>query len=152
MNQKDSKTQSDFLSLIRSALSLSFAGLVALLSSIEQINPGFRFKVDFKVIIFSILGGLLTWNCMSRWMNGVIRREKGLKPGFKTFMSPLLAVCAASILTFGYFLKELPPSTLKDMTVGSLMAILVLSLVAVLMWRVTCFLRDQESTTDDDAR
>ncbi len=143
-----SNSELAFLKLMRGSLALSFAGLAALIVAIEEINPTFRFKIDASVLGAAFLAGIVTWVLGNRWIHRITVDPSHPDFSLRQAKGTLAAIVIATIVTFGYFLKDLPPSTLKDMTIGSSVAIVVLLLFAALIWRVTCFLRDPESEID----
>jgi|GEM_PF-3157728 len=143
-----SSSELAFLKLVRGSLALSFAGLAALIAAIEEINPTLKFKIDASVVGAAFLAGIVTWVLGNRWIHRLSIEPSHTDFSLRQARGTLAAIVTATIVTFGYFLKDLPPSTLKDMTIGSSVAIIVLLLFAALIWRVTCFLRDSESETD----
>lgn len=144
----DSLSQESFLRMMRFCLTLSFAGLAAFISALERVNPAVEFRLNLTVAIASLVAGTITWVLCGRWNAKVIQRagDGGKRFSLRDAVAPTVCITAGTVLTFAYFLKELSPSTMRDMLIGIATAVVALTALAVLFWRTTCFLRDQDDS------
>ena len=132
--------------MMRFCLSLSFAGLAAFISALERVNPSVEFRLNAMVAISALSAGAVTWVLCGRWNARVTQQtgDGGKRFSLRDAVAPTVCITAGTVLTFAYFLKELSPSTMRDMLIGIATAVVALTALAFLFWRTTCFLRDQD--------
>lgn len=132
----DSKQGRDFEKLVLWASSFSIAVLAGFLASIKQVNPAVQFRFSALSAVAFVLGGVLTAVFLRLVLRSNSRRRA------------LFVFGAAVACVIGYFLmglKNAPQENRRDMTIGTVIAVAVLSFVAWLLWRVSRFLeRDQQ--------
>jgi peptidoglycan/LPS O-acetylase OafA/YrhL len=142
MPLNDSKEGRDFQKLVMWASSFSIALLAGFLASLKQVNPTIQIRFTIGSAVAFVLGGILT----ALFLRLVLKADKRKRP---YFIFGAVVACVA-----GYFLMGIANTSQEnrsDVVVGTVAAVLVLSFVALVIWRLTRFLEaDQPETRDDD--
>ena len=131
----DSKEGRDFQKLVMWVSSLSIAVMAALLASLKQVNPDIELRFTIGTVIAFIAGGVLT----ALFLRGVMRADKKRRV--------LLVLGAAITSVLVYFLIGIDKTSREnraDVTIGTLLAVMVLSFVAFLLWRLSRFIESGE--------
>jgi peptidoglycan/LPS O-acetylase OafA/YrhL len=134
----DSKDGRDFEKLVMWVCSLSIGAMAGFLASLKQVNPAIQIRFSVATVIAFVAGGILT----ALFLRVVLRAEKRRRT--------LLVVAAAIVCVLGYFLigiKDTSHENRSDVTIGTVAAVIVLSGVAFVIWRVGKFF---ESDTPPD--
>jgi peptidoglycan/LPS O-acetylase OafA/YrhL len=138
----DSKDSRDFEKLVVWVSTFSIAVMAGFLASLKQVNPAIQIRFDAVSVAAFILGGVST----AVFLRIVLKANKRRRA--------LLVVGAAIVCVLGYFLlgiKDTSRENRSDVTVGTAIAVAVLSCVAVVIWRLTRFLEaDEPKNRDDD--
>lgn len=127
--------------VIEWSMTLCVGAMAGFFASIRRVNPELEFRFDWFTLLALVAGG---WMGHLFWR--VIPRETpGSTPGRKRWLPLLLWLAVqlgAMVFTFGYGMKDLSGPKHREMLVGTGWALLVLSFVAFLLWRVGKFFED----------
>ena len=141
MPLNDSKDGRDFQKLVVWASSFSIALLAGFLASLKQVNPVIRIRFTVGSAVAFVVGGILT----AIYLRIVLKANKRKRA--------FLVVGAAVVCVLGYFLMGIENTAREnrsDVTVGTAIAVTVLSFVALVLWRVTRFLEADQTEHGDD--
>ena len=136
----DSKEGRDFAKLVLWVSTISIAVMAGFLGSIKQVNPALQFRLSAASAIAFLAGGVLSFLFL-RFILAGNAHKRGL-----------LVVAVAILCVLGYFaigIKDVLPENRRDVTLGTAIAVAVLSFVAFLIWRVGKFFEDDQSSKDD---
>jgi peptidoglycan/LPS O-acetylase OafA/YrhL len=142
MKPAETNDERDFEKLVIWVSTFSIAVMAGFLASIKQVNPAVQFRFSIFSVLAFIAGGALTALFLRFILNGN-RGRKGL-----------LVVGVAIACVLGYFfiaIRDVPPDTRRDVTVGTVAAVIVLSFLAFVLWRVTRFFESDPQRDRDDA-
>jgi hypothetical protein len=135
----DSKEGRTFEKLVMWVSPLSIAVMAGFLASLKQVNPAIQFHFSAFSLIIAVAAGIFTALFLRIVLHGNKRHRA------------LLVVAAAIISTLGYFLfgiKNAAQENRTDVTIGTAIAVTVLSFVAWLIWRVGRFFESDRASED----
>lgn len=135
IRRSETKDARDFEKLVIRVSTFSIAVMAGFLASIKQVNPALQFRFSVFSVIAFIAGGALT----ALFLRFILKGNKGRKG--------LLVVGVAIACVLGYFLiaiKHVPADNRRDVTIGSAIAIAVLSFLGLVLWRVIRFLESDQ--------
>jgi hypothetical protein len=138
---EDSKDGRDFQKLVVWASSFSMAVLAGFLASLKQVNPAILVKFDAVSAVAFVLGGVFT----AIFLRIVMKADKRRRA--------VLVVGAAIVSVLGYFtlaIKDTAHENRSDVTIGTAIAVAVLSCVAFVLWRLTRFFEADKADDRDD--
>jgi Na+/proline symporter len=138
----ETKDERDFEKLVIWVSTFSIAVMAGFLASIKQVNPALQFRFTIFSVIAFIAAGALTALFLRYILKGN-RSKKGI-----------LVVGVAIACVLGYFfiaIRDVPPDTRRDVTIGTVAAVVVLSFLALVLWRVTRFFESDQERNRDDA-
>jgi Na+/proline symporter len=140
MPLNDSKEGRDFEKLVLWASSFSIAVLAGLLASLKQVNPSIVLRFSIATIIAFVGGAVLTPLFLRVVMHGSKKRRAIL----------VIAAAIVSVLTYFLFgIENTSQENRMDVTIGTAIAVTVLSFVAWILWRLSRFLEsDQQQNRD----
>ncbi|HXS69584.1 MAG TPA: hypothetical protein VN761_12125 [Candidatus Polarisedimenticolia bacterium] len=136
----DSKESRDFQKLVLWVSSLSIAAMAGFLASLKQVNPTIQFRFSVGTVIAFVAGGILT----ALFLKFVLRADKRRRP--------ILVVAAVVLCVLGYFLigiKDTSNENRSDVIIGTIAAVIVLSFVALVLWRLAQFFESDKPTNED---
>ena len=132
---EDSKEGRDFEKLVMWASSFSIAVLAALLASLKQVNPSIVLHFSIATIIAFVGGGVLTALFLRVVMHGNKRHRAIL----------VVAAAIASVLVYFLFgIENTSQENRTDVTIGTAIAVAVLSFVAWVLWRLARFFNSEK--------
>ena len=144
MPLNDSKEGRDFQKLVLWASSFSIALLVGFLASLKQVNPTIVIRFSVASVIGFIGGGVLT----ALFLRVVMHANKKRRA-----MLVLAAAIVSVVLYFLFGIENTASENRSDVTIGTLIAVTVLSFLAFMLWRLTRYLEaDQEQNKDNSER
>lgn len=140
MPLNDSKQGRDFEKLVIWVSSFSIAVLAGLLASLKQVNPSIVLRFSVATILAFVGGAVLTPLFLRVVMHGSKKRRAIL----------VIAAAIVSVLTYFLFgIENTSQENRTDVTIGTAIAVTVLSFVAWILWRLSRFLEsDQEQNRD----
>jgi peptidoglycan/LPS O-acetylase OafA/YrhL len=140
----DSKEGRDFEKLVIWVSALSIAVMAGLLASLKQVNPEIQVRFSAATVIASVAGGILT----------VLFLRFVLHPNGRKRAPLVIAAVVLSVV--GYFfigIKDTAKQNRSDVMIGTVCAVLVLSCVAIVLWRLGRFFesepKDQKPPKDE---
>ena len=138
----DSKQSRDFEKLVMWASSFSIAVLAGFLASLKQVNPSIVFRFSVGSVIGFVGGGVLTALFLRIVLHGDKKRRALLV---------VAAAIASVVIYFLFGIKNTSRENRSDVAVGTVIAVMVLSLVAWVLWRLARFLEaDQQQNRDGE--
>ncbi len=135
---KDSR---DFEKLVIWVSTLSIAVMAGFLASIKQINPAVQFQFTIFSVVAFVAGGGLT----AIFLRFILKGNKSRKG--------LLVVAVAIACVLGYFLigiKHVSSDNRQDVIIGTAAAVIVLSFLGFVLWRMTRFFESDQQNRDGD--
>jgi Na+/proline symporter len=139
----DSKEGRDFEKLVMWASSFSIAVLAALLASLKQVNPSIVLRFSVATILAFVGGAVLTPLFLRVVMHGSKKRRAIL----------VIAAAIVSVLTYFLFgIENTSQENRTDVTIGTAIAVMVLSFVAWVLWRLARFLESDQQENRDNPR
>lgn len=142
MPAEESKESKLFEKLVMWVSSLSIAAMAGFLASLKQVNPVIRIQFSVLTVVAFVLGGVI----MALFLRIVLHGNKRHRA--------FIVVAAAVLAMLGYFLlglRSASPQNRDDMIIGTVAAVIVLSCVAFVLWRVgRYFESDKPTPTDRD--
>ena len=138
----DSKPERDFEKLVVWTSSFSIAVLAGFLASLKQVNPSIVFRFSAGTVIGFVGGGVLTALFLRIVLHGDKKRRALLV---------VAAAIASVVIYFLFGIKNTSRENRSDVTIGTVIAVTVLSLVAWVLWRLARFLEaDQQQNRDGE--
>ena len=137
----DSKDSRDFEKLVVWVSTFSIAVMAGFLASLKQVNPSIQVRIDAVSVVAFILGGVST----AVFLRIVLKANKRRRA--------FLVVGAAIACVLGYFalaIKDTAHENRSDVTIGTAIAVAVLSCVALVIWRLTKFLEADEPADEPE--
>ncbi len=122
-------------------MTLSLGAMAGFFASIRSVNPELVFRFDWFTLAALLAGGWmghLFWRVIPRNVPGSRRGPKRWVP----LVLWLVVQVGAMVFTFGYGLKDLSGEKHREMLIGTGLALVVLTFVAFLLWRVGRFFED----------
>jgi Na+/proline symporter len=143
MPLNDSKEGRGFEKLVLWASSFSIAVLAGLLASLKQVNPSIVLRFSIATIIAFVGGAVLTPLFLRVVMHGSKKRRAIL----------VIAAAIVSVLTYFLFgIENTSQENRMDVTIGTAIAVTVLSFVAWILWRLSRFLESDQQQNRDQRR
>jgi Na+/proline symporter len=139
MPLNDSKEGRDFEKLVLWASSFSIAVLAALLASLKQVNPSIVLRFSVATVVAFVGGAVLTPLFLRVVMHGSKKRRA------------LLVIAAAIVSVLTYFLFGIENTSQEnrtDVTIGTAIAVTVLSFVAWVLWRLAQYFNSDQPNDD----
>jgi Co/Zn/Cd efflux system component len=139
----ESKDGRDFEKLVIWTSAFSIAVMAGFLASLKQVNPAIQLRFSAVSVVAFIAGGVLT----ALFLRVVLHASKRRR----TFL--VLGAAIASVV--GYFLigiADTASENRSDVTIGTVIAVTVLSGVAFVLWRVGHYFESEqpEDTMPDE--
>ena len=136
----ETKDERAFEKLVMWASSFSIGLLAAFLASLKQVNPTIVFKFTFETVAAFVGGAVLTTFFLRVVLHGSKKRRAALV---------IVAAIASVVLYFLFGIENTSRANRSDVTIGTVLAVTVLSFVAWVIWRLTRFLEsDQQQNAD----
>jgi Na+/proline symporter len=138
----ESKDSRAFEKLVLWVSALSIAAMAGFLASLKQVNPAIVLRFSAMSLVAFVAGGVLT----ALFLRAVLRANKRRRV--------LLVLAAAVASVLGYFLfaiKNTSRENRSDVTIGTLIALVVLSFVGLVLWRVVRFFESDQAPDRDEA-
>jgi peptidoglycan/LPS O-acetylase OafA/YrhL len=123
----DSKEGRAFEKLVVWVSALSIAVMAALLVSLKQVNPEIQVRFSAATVVAFVAGGILT----AFFLRFVLHPN-----GRKRAPLVIVAVIISVLVYFFIGIKDTASENRSDVMVGTIIAVTVLSGVALALWRV----------------
>ena len=141
MPLNNSKQERDFEKLVMWASSFSIAVLGGCLASLKQVNPSIVLQFSLASVVGFVGGGVLTALFLRIVLHGDKRRRS------------ILVFVAAIASVVGYFLfgiENTAKENRHDVTIGTVIAVMVLSFLAWVIWRLGRYFESDQQPRDRD--
>ena len=148
--------------VVKLGAALSLAGMAAFLYSIKQFHPSLRFEFTLGTVLIFLLAAVIVWSVCGLLFRAassggqpapghVLSRLK--KPVARWLIAFAVVAILGTLAAFAYAVKDVSSSNLRDVIQGTLMALLTLTFVGVMFWRVVRFFEEEsEIKSRDDQR
>jgi len=139
----DSKPNNDrvILGIMVYCTSLAFAAMIASVEAVRRGPGGLGFEVSWRTGVAFVIGTLVALPCMKV----IFCAERTPRRRYA-----LAALAAGGIGCFLYPLRFVASRKLPDIAIGLVVAVVSLTVVAVLLRRIRGFLADDEKQTETD--
>lgn len=136
--------QKDLLTVVKFSSAFSLGTMAAFICSIREVNPHLRFALDFVTALAFVLGVGLSWALWRALLESSLEN-----PRTRRWIGFLLGVVVAGTLAgYGYAIASLPQGRFREMVIGTTAAVIVLSLLGTLFWKVARSFESEESDSD----
>jgi hypothetical protein len=135
--EPDSKTQRGLYKVVTYSTAAALGVMIASLEALRPTPSGFSFQISFRTLIAFVLGGAVAFPFWGFIFNGAKWSQRKIKVAWAGLVAILVLL---GIGAFLYPLRYVPKEKLPDITIGLVAAVLVLSGVGFLLWRVKRFL------------
>lgn len=139
----DTKDARDFEKLVIRVSTFSIAVMAGFLASIKQINPAVQFRFSILSVVAFLAGGAFTALFLRFILKGR-QHKRGL------FVVAVAIACVLGYFLFG--IKNVSPDSRRDVTIGTGIAIAVLSFAGWLLWRVAKFFEEDQRQNSIDSK
>lgn len=133
----DSKMQRGLYKILTYSTAVAFGTMIASIEAIRMSPTGFTFEISFWTVIAFLLGGAVAFPFWKFIFNATNLSPKQLKWVWSGFLAIMIVLGVGSFL---YPLRYVPREKLHDIAVGLAGALLVLSLIGFVVWRIKHFL------------
>ncbi len=128
--------QENLLSVVKYSSAFSLGTLAAFLCSIREVNPHVRFGLSFLTVLAFILGAALSWALWRTVLDSGAQTRRNHV--FFAFLSAIMVL--GTVASYLIALASVPSRRLHEIMTGATAAVIVLTLLGILFWRVTrCF-------------
>ena len=138
-----SKEERAFENLVMWTSSFSIGVLAAFLASLKQVNPTIVFKFTFETVAAFVGGTVLTALFLRVVLHGSKKRRAALV---------LVAAVVSVVLYFCFGIENTSRANRSDVTIGTVLAVAVLSFVAWLIWRLGKYFESDDQRNRDSER
>lgn len=130
----ESKEGRDFEKLVVWASALSMAVMAAFLASLKQVNPDLQIRFSAATVIAFFVGGALTL----LFVHFVRRADKKKR-------APIVigTGLASMVVYIAVGIKDTAQQSRSDVMIGMFFALVVLSCIATVLWRVARFMESE---------
>lgn len=128
--------------LIQWAATLGLSAMTGFILSIRSVNPSIQFKFDWITFLGLVVGGWMGWifwRLIPREGSGNARSGRRRWIPLMLWFAVLTGIMVGG---FAYGMKDINNARQREMFMGTGMALLVLSFVGFLLWRIGKFLED----------
>jgi multisubunit Na+/H+ antiporter MnhB subunit len=139
----ESKEERAFEKLLMWASSFSIGLLAAFLTSLKQVNPTIVFKFTFETVAAFVGGAVLTALFLRVVLHGSKKRRAALV---------LIAAVVSVVLYFCFGIENTSRANRSDVTIGTVLAVTVLSFVAWVIWRLGKYFESDDQRNRDSER
>ena len=143
-----------FVRIVKSSSGLALGTMAALFYSLKHTGDGLRLEISVGSVIAFALGGAFSWAFWRLLFGSQNETRAGLSASKKRwFVGLSVFLSVATLVPFGYALKDLPRDKAVEVAQGAGIALAVLSALGFLFRRLTRFLEtDSKRTSDGDQR
>jgi len=152
---KDKGSRNDDRALIRVIQFCSAFGLgamAAILYSVKQVSPALRYEITFGTGVAFLLAVGLSWAFWRLVFGKQPELDGSLSKRRRRWFAVLsLILTGATLAPFFYALKDVANEEARQVAQGTALALLALSALGFLFWRVTRFLNaDSQRNAEED--
>ncbi|MBM3870414.1 MAG: hypothetical protein FJ392_05535 [Verrucomicrobia bacterium] len=140
------KSEHDFLRLVQWSGAGCLGLTAAFIQSLKSVNPTVRFDFSFfTMLAFAIVTGA-AWYVAERVFFRA--RLAGRRPPIKLVVGFTVLLSLGTLAGFVLALRGVSAEQRRDMAIGTLWAVMVLSVVGFVFWKVVQFLERDAAKTE----
>lgn len=144
------KSETDFLRLVQWAGAGCLGITAGFVESLKSVNPAVRFEVSFWTLLaFAVVTGA-AWYVMERVFFRALLA--GRKPPVKLAVGLTVLLTIGTLAGFVLALRGVSSERRHDMAVGTIWAVMALSVVGFAFWKVVQFLERDAAKTEAEAK
>lgn len=144
------KSEHDFLRLLQWAGAGCLGLTAGFVESLKSVNPTVRFEFSFWTFLaFAAVTGA-SWYVMERVFFRAL--AEGRKPPVKLAIGLTALLTLGTLAGFALALRGVSSERQHDMAVGTVWAVMALSIVGYAFWKVVQFLERDAAKTDAEAK
>lgn len=122
----------------------------AFIESLKSVNPTLRFELSFWTVVAFAAVASGSWYVAERFFFRAL--EEGRKPPVKLAVGFTALLTLGTLAGFAMAMRGVSSERQHDMAVGTLWAVMALSVVGFAFWKVVQFLERDAAKTDAEAR
>ena len=146
----DPKSEHDFLRLVQWAGAGSLGLTAGFVESIKSVNPTVRFELSLWTLLVSAAVAGASWYVAERAFFRAL--AEGRKPPVKLVVGFVVLLSVGTVAGFVLALRGVSTERRHDVAVGTLWAVMTLSIVGYAFWKVVQFLERDAAKTDAEAQ
>ena len=146
----DPKSEHDFLRLVQWAGAGSLGLTAGFVESIKSVNPTVRFELSLWTLLVSAAVAGASWYVAERAFFRAL--AEGRKPPVKLVVGLVVLLSVGTVAGFVLALRGVSTERRHDVAVGTLWAVMTLSIVGCAFWKVVQFLERDAAKTDAEAQ
>ena len=146
----DPKSEHDFLRLVQWAGAGSLGLTAGFVESIKSVNPTVRFELSLWTLLVSAAVAGASWYVAERAFFRAL--AEGRKPPVKLVVGFVVLLSVGTVAGFVLALRGVSTERRHDVAVGTLWAVMTLSIVGFAFWKVVQFLERDAAKTDAEAQ
>ena len=144
------KSEHDFLRLVQWAGAGSLGLTAGFVESIKSVNPTVRFELSLWTLLVSAAVAGASWYVAERAFFRAL--AEGRKPPVKLVVGFVALLSVGTVAGFVLALRGVSTERRHDVAVGTLWAVMTLSIVGYAFWKVVQFLERDAAKTDAEAQ
>ena len=145
----DPKSEHDFLRLVQWAGAGSLGLTAGFVESIKSVNPTVRFELSLWTLLVSAAVAGASWYVAERAFFRAL--AEGRKPPVKLVVGFVVLLSVGTVAGFVLALRGVSTERRHDVAVGTLWAVMTLSIVGCAFWKVVQFLERDAAKTEAEA-
>ena len=145
----DPKSEHDFLCLVQWAGAGSLGLTAGFVESIKSVNPTVRFELSLWTLLVSAAVAGASWYVAERAFFRAL--AEGRKPPVKLVVGFVVLLSVGTVAGFVLALRGVSTERRHDVAVGTLWAVMTLSIVGFAFWKVVQFLERDAAKTEAEA-
>ncbi len=144
----DPKSEHDFLRLVQWAGAGSLGLTAGFVESIKSVNPTVRFELSLWTLLVSAAVAGASWYVAERAFFRAL--AEGRKPPVKLVVGFVVLLSVGTVAGFVLALRGVSTERRHDVAVGTLWAVMTLSIVGYAFWKVVQFLERDAAKTEEN--
>ncbi len=144
----DPKSEHDFLRLVQWAGAGSLGLTAGFVESIKSVNPTVRFELSLWTLLVSAAVAGASWYVAERAFFRAL--AEGRKPPVKLVVGFVALLSVGTVAGFVLALRGVSTERRHDVAVGTLWAVMTLSIVGFAFWKVVQFLERDAAKTEEN--
>ena len=144
------KSERDFLRLVQWAGAGSLGLTAGFVESIKSVNPTVRIELSIWTLLVSAAVTGASWYVAERVFFRAL--TEGRKPPVKLAVGLTALLTVGTLAGFGLAMRGVSTERRHDMAVGTLWAVMALSVVGFAFWKVVQFLERDAAKTEAESR
>ena len=149
------KDECDFFFVVKFSTALAFGCMAAFFYSLKQVHPDLRFRFTLGTVLVFLVVAVFSWIfcgvlAKSESTGGQPHRRNRFMLRWLVWFFGLASL--GTVAAFAYALKDVNSESRRDVIEGTVIAIAVLSLGGVLIWKAFRFFEEQSELEMENRR